>query len=91
MVESRRRKSEGMASDPGFVEYVCDQIGAAGRSSSRKMFGEYAIYRGHKVVALVCDDRLFVRRTAAGRAFVGDAVEVPPPTRKRPRSRKKQG
>ena len=113
-----------MASDPGFVEYVCDQIGAAGRISSRKMFGEYAIYRGHKVVALVCDDRLFVRRTAAGRAFVGDAVEappypgakphflieerlddrewmtalirvteseLPPPTRKRPRSRKKQG
>jgi len=124
MVESRRRGSEGMASDLGFVEYVCDQIGAAGRISSRKMFGEYAIYCGDKVVALVCDDRLFVRQTAAGRAFVGDAVEappysgakphflieerlddrewvtglirvtgseLPPPNRKRPRSRKKQG
>ena len=41
------------------------------------MFGEHAIHRGDKVVALACDDRLFVRRTAAGRAFVGDAVEAP--------------
>ena len=67
-----------MASDLGFVEYVCDQIGAAGPVSFRKMFGEYAIYCGDKVVALVCDDRLFVRPTPGGRAFVGAAVEAPP-------------
>jgi len=67
-----------MASDQRFVEYVCDRMGAAGPVSFRKMFGEYAIYRGDKVVALVCDDRLFVRRTPGGRAFVGAAVEAPP-------------
>ena len=67
-----------MASDLEFVEYVCDQIGASGRVFFRKMFGEYAIYCGDKVVALVCDDRLFVRPTPGGRAFVGDAVEASP-------------
>jgi len=67
-----------MSSDPGFVEYVCDQLQGAGGISSRKMFGEWAIYCGAKVVALVCDDRLFVRPTAAGRAFVGQPVEAPP-------------
>ena len=67
-----------MSSDPGFVEYICDQLQDAAEISSRKMFGEWAIYSGPKVVALVCDDRLFVRPTAAGRAFIGEPVEAPP-------------
>ena len=67
-----------MSSDPGFVEYICDQLQSAGEISSRKMFGEWAIYSGRKVVALVVDDRLFVRPTAAGRAFIGEPVESPP-------------
>ena len=36
------------------------------------MFGEYALYCGGKVVALVCDDTLFVKITDAGRDFVGE-------------------
>jgi TfoX/Sxy family transcriptional regulator of competence genes len=67
-----------MPSDPGFVEYICDQVDGAGVVSSRKMFGEWAIYSDRKVVALVCDDRLFVRPTAAGRAFIGEPTESPP-------------
>ncbi|MDA3935329.1 MAG: TfoX/Sxy family protein [Actinomycetota bacterium] len=66
-----------MSSDPGFVEYVHDQIADAGEVSSRKMFGEYAIYCDGKVVALVCNDQLFVKQTAGGRAFIGDPVEAP--------------
>jgi len=69
---------EAVSSDPGFVDFICDQVEGAGVISSRKMFGEWAIYSGHKVVALVCDDRLFVRPTPAGRAFIGEAVEEPP-------------
>jgi DNA transformation protein and related proteins len=49
-----------MASDAKFVEYVCDRIDGAGQISFRKMFGEYAIYCDAKVVALVCDNQLFV-------------------------------
>jgi TfoX/Sxy family transcriptional regulator of competence genes len=67
-----------MASEPGFVEYVCDQMSDAGRIAFRKMFGEYAIYCGGKVVALVCDDQLFVKTTPGGRAFIGEVVEEPP-------------
>ncbi|NTW51775.1 MAG: TfoX/Sxy family protein [Chlorobiaceae bacterium] len=67
-----------MASDSAFVEYICAQMGGAGTIASRKMFGEYAIYCEGKVVALVCDNQLFVKPTTAGRAFVGQVVEAPP-------------
>jgi TfoX/Sxy family transcriptional regulator of competence genes len=67
-----------MASDLAFVQYVCDQIGAAGTIAFRKMFGEYAIYCEGKVVALVCDDQLFMKPTAAGRSFVERVTEAPP-------------
>ena len=66
-----------MASDQGTVDFIVDQISEAGTVSSRKMFGEYAVYCGGKVVALVCDNRLFVKPTAAGRAFIGAPVEAP--------------
>ena len=42
------------------------------------MFGEYAVYCNEKVVALVCDNQLFIKPTEAGRAFIGDPVEAPP-------------
>jgi DNA transformation protein len=64
-----------MPSDLSFVEYVCEQIVAAGSITFRKMFGEYAIYCEGKVVALVCDNRLFVKPTAAGREIAGQLVE----------------
>jgi TfoX/Sxy family transcriptional regulator of competence genes len=67
-----------MASEQGFVAYVLDQIGAGGEVACRKMFGEYAIYCDGKVVALVCDNQLFVKPTAAGRALLGEVEEAPP-------------
>lgn len=66
-----------MASDARFVEYVTDQIDRAGEMSSRKMFGEYALYCNKKVVALICDNRLFVKPTDGGREYIGDVVEAP--------------
>jgi TfoX/Sxy family transcriptional regulator of competence genes len=67
-----------MSSDESFVTFIVDQIEDAGAISYRKMFGEYAIYSDGKVVALVCDNQLFVKRTDAGRTFIGAAVEAPP-------------
>ena len=67
-----------MASELGFVEYVCDQAGDAGRVWFRKMFGEYAVYLENKVVALVCDNQLFVKQTVAGRELLQNVVEAPP-------------
>lgn len=52
------------------VDYILDQIGLD-RVTSRKMFGEYALYCDGKVVALICDNTLFVKITAPGQKFVG--------------------
>ena len=46
--------------------------------SIRKMFGEYALYCEGKVVALICENKLFVKPTDAGRDFIGEVVEAPP-------------
>ena len=67
-----------MASDLNFVEYVRDQINEAGQVSFKKMFGEYAIYCNEKVVALVCDNQLFIKPTDGGRSMIGNVVESPP-------------
>lgn len=67
-----------MASDQEFVDFVVDQVDRSLSVTYRKMFGEYALYVGAKVVALVCDDRLFIKPTEGGRAFVGEIAEAPP-------------
>jgi len=67
-----------MASDKSFVEFIIDQIENAGQITYKKMFGEYAVYCDGKVVALVCDNQLFVKPTIAGRAYIGNVIEAPP-------------
>ncbi len=52
-----------MASSQGTVDFIVEQMASAGTVSARKMFGEYGIYCDGKMVALVCDDRLFVKPT----------------------------
>ena len=66
-----------MSSDQDFVEFIADQVAEAGEITYRKMFGEYALYCDGKVVALVCDNQLFVKQTTAGREFIGDPLEAP--------------
>jgi TfoX/Sxy family transcriptional regulator of competence genes len=66
-----------MASDLSSVEFIVDQISEAGEIRYRKMFGEYVIYCNDKVVALVCDNKLFVKPTKSGREFIGNVTEAP--------------
>ena len=66
-----------MASDQGFIDFVVDQIDNAGAINWRKMFGEYALYSGNKVVALICDNRVFIKPTPGGRAWIGTPTEAP--------------
>jgi TfoX/Sxy family transcriptional regulator of competence genes len=61
-----------MATSQRTIEFLLDQLAAVPGVWARKMFGEYALYCGEKVVALVCDDQLFVKITAPGRALVGE-------------------
>lgn len=67
-----------MSSHQDFVDFIVDQIEHAGVITYKKMFGEYAIYCEGKVVALICDDQLFIKPTDAGRTFIGNVVEAPP-------------
>jgi len=67
-----------MASRQASVDFIVEQMSAAGDVSARKMFGEYALYCDGKLVALVCDDQLFIKPTPAGRAFAGACPESPP-------------
>ena len=45
--------------------------------SSRKMFGEYALYLDGKTVAFVCDDTLFIKPTPGANAILPDAERGP--------------
>lgn len=67
-----------MASDPKIVDFIVDQIAAAGDVSARKMFGEYGVYCDGKMVAMVCDDQLFVKPSAGARAYAPDLGEGVP-------------
>lgn len=67
-----------MASEQTFVDFIVDQIENAGEISAKKMFGEHALYSGEKLFALICGNKLFIKPTQAGRAFIGDVVEAPP-------------
>lgn len=67
-----------MATDAAFVEHVLGQLTAVPEVSARRMFGEYALYAGAKLVALACDNQLFVKATVAGRALLGTPVEAAP-------------
>jgi len=73
-----------MATDQSFVEFIVDQIENVGQITTKKMFGEYALYCEGKVVALVCDNRLFVKPTEGGRTFIGDVDEAPAYTGAKP-------
>lgn len=49
------------------MEYILDQLSSLGNVRARKMFGDYALYCGEKVVGLVCDDQVFIKYTDAGK------------------------
>lgn len=60
-----------MATKESTIEYILDQLSGVKDVRARKMFGEYAVYCQEKVVALVCDDELYVKITEPGKKFVG--------------------
>lgn len=59
-----------MASRLEFVEYVVEQLSEAGTIRWKRMFGEFGLYCDGIYFACVCDDRLLVKQTDAGRALL---------------------
>ena len=66
-----------MGQDPDFVQFVIDQIDPECDMSHRMMFGGCTLYSRGKVVGLICDDRLFIKPTNAGREFIGEPTMAP--------------
>lgn len=64
-----------MASDPGQLAFVLDLLAPLPGITQRRMFGEYALYHFGKVVAFLCDNRLYLKPTEAGRARIGAVTE----------------
>lgn len=58
-----------MATQKETIEYILEKLGDPKRFSARAMFGEYALYADGKVVALVCDDLLYVKILPASDAL----------------------
>jgi TfoX/Sxy family transcriptional regulator of competence genes len=67
-----------MATKQSTIDFLLEQIETAGEASAKKMFGEYGIFLGDKMAAMVCDGQLFVKPTAAGRELIGVPVEASP-------------
>lgn len=67
-----------MATDLSFVEFVSEQAALGARLSYKKMFGEYAIYIDGKVVAMACDNSLFVKPSATTADLTAELPQRPP-------------
>jgi len=67
-----------MASKQSTVDNIVEKIRSSGAVVSKKMFGEHAIYCNGRVVAFVCDDKLFVKPTLQGKEFIKKFTERPP-------------
>lgn len=65
-----------MPTTPEYIEYLREQLAPAGFIEAHKMFGEYGLYLDGKIIGLVCDNQVFLKKTAAGAQLLGaDAME----------------
>lgn len=73
-----------MASSLEFVQYAADQMRDAGEITFKKMFGEYGVYCNGKVIAVICENQLFIKVTKAGKKLCPDFEEASPYTGAKP-------
>jgi TfoX/Sxy family transcriptional regulator of competence genes len=74
-----------MSSNQNFVDFIIGQLQAIDEITYKKMFGEYALYKGNKIFALICDNKLFIKPTISGKEYLlNDIVEAPPYTGAKP-------
>jgi TfoX/Sxy family transcriptional regulator of competence genes len=58
-----------MSTQSSTIDFILSKLGDYDRFTTRKMFGEYALYVDGKVVALVCDDQLYIKIVPASSAL----------------------
>ncbi|MBI5044556.1 MAG: TfoX/Sxy family protein [Candidatus Levybacteria bacterium] len=67
-----------MATLQSTVDVIAENMSGAGNITSRKMFGEYALYLDGKVIAFICDDNFYIKPTEEGKKFYPDFEDAPP-------------
>lgn len=67
-----------MATARETIDHVLDVAALGARLSAKKMFGEYGVYLDGTMVALVCDDALYLKSTPATAANTADLPLAPP-------------
>lgn len=67
-----------MSTDAATAAHILDTVSGAGNVAMRKMFGEYTLYCDGKVVALVCDNQLFIKPIPEARALLPGAADAAP-------------
>ncbi len=67
-----------MSTQKETVEFILEKLGDPKTFTVRAMFGEYALYANGKVVALVCDDQLYVKILPASAALESECEKGEP-------------
>ena len=60
------------------IAFILEKLGNDPRFSARAMFGEYTLYAEGKVVALVCDNILYVKIVPASEVLEGVCEKASP-------------
>lgn len=61
-----------MATAPETIAFLLEQMAGVRGLTARKMFGEYGLFIAGRMVAIVCDDRLFVKDRPELRAMLAE-------------------
>ena len=67
-----------MSTSAATIDHLLDLLSGLPGLSARKMFGEYALFVEGKVVALVCDDQVFLKPTDTALALLPGTSMAPP-------------
>jgi TfoX/Sxy family transcriptional regulator of competence genes len=67
-----------MSTQKSTVDFVLNKLGHTNEFLARPMFGEYALYLADKVVALICDNQLYVKIVPASQELEGVCEKAAP-------------
>lgn len=63
------RQTGHLSSDREIIDYLLQQMSAAGAVAAKPMFSKFGVYCDGKMVAIIGEDHLFLKSTAAGRSL----------------------
>ena len=66
-----------MTTSQATVDHILDTLNDPGLRATR-MFGEYGLYLGTRIVGLICDDTLFAKATPSAHPLIPDVPMGPP-------------